>query len=385
MISAHADYEVAIIGAGPAGSAAALTLARAGRHVVLLERRQFPRDKVCGGCLSGRAVAQLRALIGADEAERDADAAGRDVATGLPGVAARQITFVMGSYRLTCDPQGLTRVVRRSELDAWLAVRAAAAGADVRFGQTAGLVRGADGWDVTVGDTRLRARTILLGCGLSTLPAKIGIVGRVQRRRMIAQQWMQPVNSALPTLGSIEMHWLRGGYVGLATPAADQCVVAMAADLPAGCVENVWTRLRRLNPAAPLWSRLPADALRRFVAKGTAGFPWTPQQLGIDNVLLLGDAAGYEEPFTGEGMGQAVCSAACAARAVLDGGDVLRHYTASMRASREPSARRLRTLGRVLRNPLVRFLASGPALLPRRPLAQWLERVHVQAPAREMA
>ena len=362
----HPNYDVAIIGAGPAGSAAAIELARAGRHVLLLERRSFPREKVCGGCLSGRAVAHLRAVVGAEQP--------------LPGVPAQRITFVIGSYQFACDPRGMSRVVLRSELDDWLAQRAAAAGAEVRFGQTASLVRGDDGWDVAVGDARLRAPVILLACGLSSLPAKIGIEGMTQRRRMLAQQWLQPASAALPALGSIEMHWLRGGYVGLATPVADQCVVALAADQPADCHENVWTRLRRLNPHAALWSRVLDDAPRRFVAKGAAGFPWTPERVGTENVLLLGDAAGYEEPFTGEGMGHALNSAICAARAVLDGGDIVQRYTAAMRRSRGPAVRRLRWLGRALRNPVVRFLAAGPALLPRRPLAHLLERVHVQSP-----
>jgi menaquinone-9 beta-reductase len=356
-------FDVAIIGAGPAGSGAAIELARAGQHVIVFEKRSFPREKVCGGCLSGAAVARLRGFAGKDRP--------------LPGVTALQITFVIGSQRMVCDPHGATRIVLRSELDEWMARIAAAAGAEVHYGQAAGLVPSERGWDVTAGDSRVHAGTILLACGLCSLPGKIGISGRAVKRRMIAQQWIQPVEHGLPAAGCIEMHWLRGGYVGLASQTPDRCVVAMAAELPENPSENVWARLQRLNPNAPLWSILAADAPHRYAAKGAAGFPWSPQRLGVDNVLLIGDAAGYEEPFTGEGMELAMCSAACAAQAILGGEDILNNYAALMHRNHRPSRRRVRLLGRVLRNPLVRSLMRGPAILPRRPLARLINRVHV--------
>lgn len=367
MSVAGMQVDVAIIGAGPAGSAAALALARAGRRVIVFEKRPFPREKVCGGCLSGLAVARLRALVGPDQP--------------LPGIPALQIKFVIGSYRLACTPQGATRIVLRRELDAWLADRAAAAGAVVRYGQTATLLRGASGWEVASGDSRVRAQAILLASGLSPTCGKIGIVARGPHRRMVAQQWLQPAAPGLPRPGCIEMHWLRGGYVGLATPAADHCIVAIAAEVPDNPGESVWARLRRQNPDAPLWPALAADAPHRYAAKGAAGFPWRPECLGKENVLLIGDAAGYEEPFTGEGMAQALGSATWVTRAVLGGGDVLRQYTRFMRQHHRPAARRVRVLGRVLRHRLIHVLASGPAVFPQRPLAHLVEWVHVRVPA----
>ena len=91
-----AEFDVAIIGAGPAGSAAAIELARAGRRTLLIEKKRFPREKVCGGCLSGPATARLRQLLGPDRP--------------LPGVEATQATFVIGSYRLACTHPNLKAV-----------------------------------------------------------------------------------------------------------------------------------------------------------------------------------------------------------------------------------------------------------------------------------
>jgi menaquinone-9 beta-reductase len=361
------DFDVAVIGAGPAGSAAATVLARAGCRVVMFEKRVFPREKVCGGCLSGPAVELLRAVAGQSEP--------------LPGVETRSITFTIGDCRFACDPRGATRVVMRSELDEWLAKQATAAGADVRFGQAAGLVRGDRGWEVEVGDSRVRAKTILVACGLSTLPKKLGIAGQAMKRRMISQQWVQRPEGGLPGRGHIEMHWLRGGYVGLATPTDDRCVVATAVDVSEDTKESAWGRLRRLNPETPLWSIVPADAPQRYSARGTAGFPWAPERLGAENFLLIGDAAGYEEPFTGEGMGQAVCSATCASRAILKGGDIVGNYAVLMKRHHRPCVKRLRLLGRVLRNPVARMLASVPAMRLWNPLTRLIERTHVGATA----
>jgi flavin-dependent dehydrogenase len=365
MTTRETVFDVAIVGAGPAGAAAALELARAGQRVVVLEKSHFPREKVCGGCLSGLAMGRLRSYAG-DGAP-------------LPGLPAVAFTFVVGAQHFVYRSRGATRIVLRTELDAWLAGQAAAAGAEVRFGQTARLERGEHGWDVRTRESGLlRARVILLACGLGALPRSLGIAQQTNASRMVAQQWIQPASSGLPKPGCVEMHWLRGGYVGLASHAADCCVVALAADLPDDTRENVWHRLRRLNPAAPIWSSLSVDAPRRFGAHGAAGFPWRPERLGIDNVLLIGDAAGYEEPFTGEGMGQAMCSATCATRAILGGGDYQRAYADLMRSARQPSLVRVRRLGRLLRHPLIRALAAGPALLSSGDLARLVDWVHVR-------
>jgi len=368
MSASGTEFDVAIVGAGPAGGAAAIALVRAGQRVVLLEKRRFPREKVCGGCLSGLAMGRLRSYAGDGGP--------------LPGIPARRLTFVIGAQRLTCDSRGSTRIVLRPELDGWLAARAAAAGADVRFGQTARLVPAEHGWDVATDDSGLlRARVILLACGLSTLPRQVGIAQQTNGHPMVAQQWVQPATGQLPPPGCVEMHWLRGGYIGLATHAVDCCVVALAADIVHGGHENVWSRLRRLNPDAALWSSLSADAPRRYGAHGTAGFPWLPERLGVDNVLLIGDAAGYEEPFTGEGMGQAMCSATCATRAILDGGDFQRTYAALMQRVHRPSLARVRRLGQALRHPIIRALAGGPALFSSRSLARLVNWVHVRGAA----
>lgn len=356
--------DVAIIGAGPAGSAAAIELARAGRRVVLIEKGTFPRPKVCGGCLSGPAAARFKGLL----------SPGRN----CPGIPSSQITFVIGEYRLSCDPAGATWIVPRAEMDACLAQTACEAGTELRQGQAATLDRGEHGWDVVVGTERIRAPLVLVASGLGHLSNKIGIHNITKSRPMIAQQWVQPTHSTLPQLGCVELHWMLGGYVGLATPQIGQCVVAIACDTPNTQGESAFERLRRLNPAGQLWDLLPKDAPREYGARGTAGFPWVPSRLGDQNVLLIGDAAGYAEPYSGEGIGQALCSAACATQAALEGGDVLGVYTNLMRRYHYRVIRRTRLVRTVLRSSIVQYFASRRPLLPERWLSGLVERVHVR-------
>lgn len=363
---ADLEADIAIVGAGPAGASAAIRLAHAGRRVVLIDRKHFPRQKVCGGCLSGPAVARLRELL--------------DEGQPLPGVAATCITFVIGNYRLTCRSDGRTQVVHRAELDAVLVEAATKAGADGWFGEPATIELadpGRNRFSVRVGNRRLEAGTVLIATGVAGLAGKL-VGGRAAQPGMLAQQWVQPAGPGLPEPGAVELHWLRGGYVGLASPQAGECVVALAARVVQDAGESACDRLRRLNPGARLWNLLLPDAPRRYGARGTAGFPWRPRRLGVGNLLLIGDAAGYQEPYTGEGIGLALISAECATAAILSDGDMLARYLGLMRRFHLPVVRRARWLGRFLQLPVVSRLAEVLPLLPPGLLARLVHRVHVK-------
>ena len=361
LIRSEPNFDAVIVGAGPAGSAAAITLARAGRSVLVIEKQRFPRAKVCGGCLSGAAVSRLRELLGEQE---------------TPGVPGSSITLVVGNHRITCQTRGATWLASRAELDAFLADAASAAGATIRYGQPAMLARDNGEWAVVVGDERIRARAILIASGLTGLPRQLGIPPSCSGQPMIGQQWIQAAHPSLPPLGCVELHWLRGGYVGFATSHADRCNVALAvkADAVAGC--GALEGLRRLNPRAALWNMLPPDATPPYGSKGVAGFPWVPRRLGTENVLLIGDAAGYAEPFTGEGIGQAMTSAQCAAHAIVAGGDVLGTYAAMMRW-RRALLWRTRMLGAILNAASTRFSSYKRSGFLERVLLRSINSVHV--------
>ncbi|MFL5905536.1 MAG: FAD-dependent monooxygenase, partial [Solirubrobacteraceae bacterium] len=162
-------FDAIVVGAGPAGSAAAHRLASAGASVLLLDRARFPRDKPCGGGLTGRAVRLLPESV---------DSVVEDRATRV-----RLRAFYRGGYaRESAEP--LVLLTQRSRLDAFLAERAAAAGADFRDGvrvehvegttvelagggkATAGVLIGADGANGVVARSLGLAQEIVHGVAL---------------------------------------------------------------------------------------------------------------------------------------------------------------------------------------------------------------------------
>lgn len=331
-------YDVAIIGGGPAGCAAALTLARAGRCVIVFEKQRFPRPKVCGGCLSGWALEQLRDL--------------RCEHCQLPGTPGADIAFSVGGRLIRCPSGGRTRVVARADFDSMLAERARFAGAEIRFGQPAGIARSGDNFELVVSGQSLQAGTILVASGLSGLASKIGFRSRPFGAPMIGKQWLTSAQAVGVAPGAVEMHWLRGGYVGLAAPNEADCIVALAMHTAMlSGVEPLLT-LKRLNPGAEIWNRV--DSTHKSQVRGAAGFPFVPERLTLANIMLIGDAAGYSEPFSGTGIGMAIYSGTAAARSIISGGGA-REYVRALRLHRS-AMWRTRILGAALNSNVTQGL-----------------------------
>ena len=317
MTSVHAD--AVIIGAGPAGSAAAIVLARAGRRVTLADRARFPRDKCCGDGITAAALVQLREL-GLDErripswryVERSVFVSprGREVAlrTERPGGPA-------------------LAVATRSELDHALVELARRAGAEV------------------LEEAKLTAAS----ASRDSVTVELDQVGPVTAPVVIAADgaW-SPTRRALSTAGDRHLpKWqaARGYVEGVTGRAAEEARVWFEKDLLPGYAWSFPLGDGRANFGVGalrdagggggwivrrLATLLDSGGVREFLGDAVVGtasktMVWPiPTQLrrsnligGMNRVLFAGDAVGATDPMTGEGIAEALECGTLAAQAVL--------------------------------------------------------------------
>ena len=329
-MTSPARADVAIVGGGPAGASLAARLADAGRDVVVFDRAPAWHWRACGVFASPAALAALR-RTGLDEGTIDA------VARPIP--AMRVETPSGTSFRLTygADEGGEPAVgFDRSRLDPALLQLARDHGADVRIGSSVAAVD-LDRGEVHVQDpdgvsTQVRASLIVGADGLHSIVARGAGVARRARLGPRVGLTYHLEDAAHAAARDARMCVIRDGYVGLAPVpegrvnvgivlgdswraqlrrdgAAAVCRSIVEAVEPIDGDDGAWRSGRRCDPvagASPIGHRVSRRAGVTGVGRG-----W----------LLIGDAAGFLDPFTGEGIHRALVSAELAAAAVLADGD----------------------------------------------------------------
>jgi flavin-dependent dehydrogenase len=297
------DWSVIVIGAGPAGALAARQLALLGLRTLLVDKNAFPRAKVCGGCISGLgrhvlARAGLSRLVEAPAAtalERfELAADGRRVSLALPLGAA----------------------ISRFDFDAALVHAAVAAGAEFLPETTAhvrGLTESCRLRNVSLqqashGEAKARSQIVLAADGLGRTSLKkhgpfaahVAAGSRIGLGASISGE-----KSQVPE-GTVSMSVDRDGYVGMVRVPDGTINIAAAVDP---------NRLREDGPAAIARAILAQagtmapPSLESAEWRGTGLLTRQSPRVAGKRLLLLGDAAGYVEPFTGEGMTWAMLSA----------------------------------------------------------------------------
>ena len=306
--------DVVVIGAGPAGAVAATVLARTGVRVRLLDRAAFPREKLCGDTINPGTLALLRRLNLANEIVERGLPIGGMIVTGEGGTA------VAGAY-----PRGQHGIaLSRRQLDAILVRQSVSAGAVFDCGVVvreaivdAGAVRGvvvsANG-----ASHQLRAPVVIAADGRRSALA-FGL--RLARHPQRPKRWAigAYLEDDRPSAFG-EMHIRRGRYIGVAPLGGGVSNVCVVLPWSGGACDF-------RDPPGLLRAAIKAEPMLRDRFEGRK-IVRDPIMLGplavdvvrgdMDGLILAGDAAGFIDPMTGDGLRFAVRGGELAAAAALD-------------------------------------------------------------------
>jgi len=327
------DY--AVVGGGPAGLAVAILAALAGRRAVVVERRRGPVDKACGEGLMPPGVAWLRRM------EVEIAAARAHLFTG--------ITYVDGEVTAAADfVEGPGLGIRRTELVSAMRARAAALGVQVLEGcRVATFVEHTDHVALETDRGQLEARWLVGADGLHggvRTTAGFGITAGKRRRHGVRRHFR-----LAPWSDRVEVHWIEGVEAYVTPVGPDTVGVAFlwsAVNRETGDYDAFLSRFpelrRRLGEAAAH----PETSVR-----GAGAFDVRVTPISRGRVLLVGDASGYLDAITGEGLSLAFASAAALVEATA-GDDASSYARAWTRLRRQ----------HVALTSLVLWIADHPAL-----------------------
>jgi len=326
--------DVVVIGAGPAGSAAALHAAKAGLRVLLLDRAEFPRAKACGDALSARGVAAVRRMGAGDPDWRRVE--GAALHAGEPHDLIERFAGHPGP--------GFGATIARRELDAWLLAQACAAGAQFETGCVEGIrldehgrvagisVRG------TTGRRDIDARSVVAATGANSPdflrrhvcyeaePARFGVALRGYVRARTCDDSLLHVFLSLRSAGEVVP-----GY-GWLFPMGDG-----RANVGVGLLRTDDFRRHSLSrllhgfcndPRLRAIAELDPNAV---VQAGSAPLRFCPLARTPPGLLVAGDLAGLTNPLSGEGISIALETGELAAHCIAH--DRGFQYTARLRAT----------------------------------------------------
>ncbi|MFZ3374628.1 MAG: NAD(P)/FAD-dependent oxidoreductase [Chthoniobacterales bacterium] len=289
-------FDVAIVGCGPAGSTCAAFCAAAGLRTLVLEREQFPREKVCGDCLNPACWPLMRGLGLAERVRQ------------LPHGILHAVEFIAigGEKVIVGLPRGDESeiAIKRSLFDNLLFTRARELGAEIREATTVSAIEknSSHHWMIAAGKTILEAAILVGADGRNSTVARLcNLLPRPKRER-VALQTHIPLPKKFGN--RVVLQFLPEGYSGQAPVNENELNLCLVGRPPTIVSLRRWAE-RNFGIAG--------DHAWRTITPLTRA----PVSAVYENLFFIGDAARVVEPFTGEGIYYALRSGELAANAIV--------------------------------------------------------------------
>ena len=355
-------YDLIVVGGGPAGTSAAITSARAGARVLLLERGRFPRHKVCGEFVSAESLDLLADLFSSEHDSLLADA------VRIP----RTRVFLDGrTLEAPVNPPAAS--IARLDLDAGLCHSAEKCGVEVRQQVVVQGIVGSGPFKVATSAGEFESRALINASGRwSNLNPTSSDSANSHAKWIGLKGHFEEPNPA----HSVDLYFFDGGYCGVqpvdirdgTSKASRVNACAMVRAEVASALREVFHCHPALQERSRQWKPL-SDPV------STSPLVFRVPQPERDGILMVGDAAAFVDPFVGDGISLALRSGALAARCLIPffaGNashlEAARNYCARYERDLSPvfrassQIRRMLSWPRSLRTPILFLLAKTPAV-----------------------
>jgi flavin-dependent dehydrogenase len=360
-MSSSIQYDLVVIGGGPAGTAAAIVAGRTGQRVLLLERGKFPRHKVCGEFVSAESLALLQSLLDS-----------RHLGLLHDAIQIPDARLFLDSRTLTTAVDPPAASIARLDLDLALWESAEKAGVDARQPVTVQKTAGTGPFYIATSSGEFESRAVINASGRwSNLNASRSKAEQPERWIGLKAHFAEP--SPNP---SVDLYFFDGGYCGVQpvevndAPSGSGRVNACAmvrADV-ATTLPDVFARHDSLRERSLRWQPL-SDPV------STSPLIFRKPKPERDSILMVGDAAGFVDPFVGDGISLAVRSGSLAAECLIPFFTrevslqyAAQHYCETYERRLAPvfrassTLRRMLVLPRAVRIPLLFLLTRTPSV-----------------------
>jgi geranylgeranyl reductase family protein len=287
-------WDAIVVGAGPAGCAAAYDMARSGREVLLLDRAEFPRQKACAGGLTLKAMQALRYSIDPVVRERISDMH-IERGPGNSAVLRRRSPYCFMTVRQDLDDYCLRQTL--------------AAGANLqRIHALTGIREDSAGITVLTDSGELRTRFLIAADGVHSQVRQLAGLDSGWFQRGFALEAVLPMENAATQNLIFDFAPIRDGY-GWIFPKGDHVNIGLYCYSGEEKIDRArlaaYVRHRYGNAARA------GDVIGQYVGMGAA-----KHEITAGKVFLTGDAGGFVDPLTGEGIYFAIASGQAAAEAI---------------------------------------------------------------------